>query len=126
MTKFANMELPGFDPDRLVTAQRRYLEAWTNATQIMADAMQTVVRRQTELTEAALREFWAEGETMLRAAPGEYRPEEQFARMQGFYERASANVRELSDILLSAQREAMSVLGDGAAASLAPFKQDAA
>lgn len=102
----------------LMTAQRRYIEAWANAGQIMADAMQTVARRQAELAESGLREFWTENDAFARARAGEYRPAEELERLRGFYERAFGGFQELSEIMLKAQSEALKVLSDGTAASV--------
>jgi Phasin protein len=105
--------LPGFDPEAIIAAQSRYIEAWANAGQIMADAVRVVAQRQSELANAGIRDFWADSQAMLEARPSERHPAEQ---LRSFYEQAFANFQELSGILIKAQAEAMSVLSNCAAA----------
>lgn len=105
---------PSAASEPLLEAQRRYFEAWRDAGQIMMDAMRTVMRRQAELTEEGIHEFWAEREAMLRAGgQGEYRPGEQIERLQARFQKAFGNYQELTEIVINAQSEAMRVLTDG-------------
>jgi hypothetical protein len=114
---------PSLDLESFAAAQRRYLDAWTGASQIMLDAMRTVVQRQAEIAQSGLQEFWSGRETM--AGSGEYRPTEQMERVQAFCERAFADYQELGDIVLRAQSEALRVLGDGAKAGLEDMRRAA-
>ena len=116
---------PGLDLGSFAAAQRRYLDAWAGASQIMLDAMRTVVQRQAEIAQSGLREFWSGGETMARSGPGEYRPAEQLERVQAYCERAFSDYQELGDIILRAQSEALRVLGDGAKAGLEDIRRAA-
>jgi hypothetical protein len=118
--------LPDFGPEAMIAAQSRYLEAWADAGQIMADAMRTVVQRQTEIAGAGLREFWSAREQMLRSEPGERAPADQLDRLRESYERAFAHFQELSGIMIKAQAEAMNVLGSCAVASVEEVRKAAA
>jgi hypothetical protein len=112
-TAGSDRALPDFDPEAIIAAQSRYIEAWANAGQIMADAIRAVAHRQSELASAGIRDFWSDRQTMLEARPGERHPAEQ---LRGFYEQAFANFQELSGILIKAQAEAMGVLSSCATA----------
>src|SRR4051794_19195781 len=116
---------PSLDLESLAAMQRRYFDAWTGASQIMLDAMRTVVQRQAEIAQSGLQEFWSGREAMARSGPGEYRPAEQVERVQAFCERAFADYQELGDIILRAQSEALRVLGDGAKAGLEDMRRAA-
>jgi hypothetical protein len=99
--------------DALLDLQRRYLEAWQGAGQIMVDAMQAVARRQAELAEEAMRELWAEprdGDPGARHAGGD-----RFDRALGLYQRAFDGFREVGEIVLKAQSDAAHTLVDGIA-----------
>jgi len=100
--------------DALLATQQRYIEAWRDAGQIMADAVQTVIRRQAELAQAGMREFWADGDGLLAMSERDYRPGEQLERMCAFWERALGSLQETSEIMLKAQSEAMRALTDRA------------
>jgi Phasin protein len=116
---------PGLDLEGIAAAQRRYLDAWAGASQIMLDAMRTVIQRQAEMAQNGMREFWSERETGVRSRPGEYRPTEPLERLQAVCERAFSDYQELGDIVLRAQSEALQLLGDGAKASLEDMRRAA-
>jgi hypothetical protein len=99
--------LAGFDPEAIIAAQSRYIEAWANAGQIMTDAIRAVAQRQSELASAGIRDFWSDRRAMLEGRPAERQPAEQ---LRSLYEQAFANFQELSGILIKAQAEAMGVL----------------
>jgi hypothetical protein len=99
--------LAGFDPEAIIAAQSRYIEAWANAGQIMTDAIRAVAQRQSELASAGIRDFWSDRQAMLESRPVERHPAEQ---LRSFYEQAFASFQELSGILIKAQAEAMGVL----------------
>lgn len=103
---------PGFAADSVAQAQRRYLEAWAGASQIMGDAAQTLLQRHAEMTNATLRRLWA-GQTALvdgSAAPAALRPEQQLEGLSDLYEIAFAHCQELAAIILKAQTESLEVL----------------
>jgi hypothetical protein len=99
--------LAGFDPEAIIAAQSRYIEAWANAGQIMTDAIRAVAQRQSELASAGIRDFWSDRRAMLEGRPAERQPAEQ---LRSLYEQAFATFQELSGILIKAQAEAMGVL----------------
>jgi hypothetical protein len=113
---------PGLDFEAIAGAQRRYLDAWAGASQIMLDAMRTVIQRQAEMAQNGMKELWSERETV---GSGEHRPAEQIERLQAVCERAFSDYQELGDIVLRAQSEAWQVLGDGAKASLEDMRRAA-
>ena len=103
----------GFDPEAISAAQSRYIDAWANVGQIMADAVRAVAQRQSELASAGIRDVWSDRQAMLEGRPGERHPAKQ---LRGLYEQAFANFQELSGILIKAQAEAMGVLSSCVAA----------
>src|SRR5581483_6283099 len=65
---FAGFAFPGFDVDTLVAAQRKNLEALTQANQLAVEGVQAIARRQVEIARqavdeasAAFREFTQPG-----------------------------------------------------------------
>jgi phasin family protein len=60
MRKFgADLQVPKFDLDQLVEAQRKNIEALTASASAMADGAQAMAQKQRELVEAGLREATA-------------------------------------------------------------------
>src|SRR5688500_13925526 len=72
--------------DAMLNLQRRYLEARRDAGQIMLDAMQSMARRQAELAEEGIREFWAESADAPRGSTAR-RQTSQLDGVQGLYQR---------------------------------------
>ena len=70
---FADFRFRPFDVEALWAAQRRNLEAFTQANQLAAEGMQTLARRQIELTREAFEGFSA----LLRDLSQPASPEDQ-------------------------------------------------
>lgn len=110
---------PGmFDPEALLAAQRRNYEALTSAGRIVAEGMQTYAQRQAAMMQDAMRNLWGEMETRSRSPQAAADPADQLARMRGAFEKVMAQVRELTQLLIKTQSEAMNVLNACAAANL--------
>src|SRR5665213_397026 len=73
---FAGFSFPGFDVDSILAAQRKNLEAFTQANQFAVEGIQALAKRQVEIVSAAIEE----ASTALRdlTAPGA--PEEMIAK----------------------------------------------
>jgi Phasin protein len=105
-----------FDPEALLAAQRRNVEALTSAGKIVADGMRTYAERQVSLMQDGMRNLWGEIQTKGSAtAPAN--PADQLARMRAAFDRVLAQVQELSQVLLKAQSDALAVLNDAAVAN---------
>lgn len=107
---FAGFTLPGFDVESLVAAQRRNLEALTQANQLAIEGIQAVARRQVEIarqavTEAssAMRDWTQPGAAQDRLAKNA-----EFAKLA--FEKGVANARELGELVAKANAEAFGVL----------------
>jgi phasin family protein len=108
---FAEMKLPAMpDMDALMTAHRRNMETLSAANRIALEGAQTVARRHMEIMQQSM----AELTDTLRAMSGTDTPQAKAARQAELlklaYERAVANMRELSDLIQRANGEAMGVL----------------
>src|SRR5215204_5700480 len=105
-----------FDPEALLAAQRRNVEALTSAGKIVADGMRAYGERQVTLMQDGMRNLWGEIQTGGSATPAAS-PPDQLARMRAAFDRVLAQVQELSQVLLKAQSEALAVLNDAAVAN---------
>lgn len=103
-------QLSPFDPQALLDAQRRNLEAFTNAGEIVVDGMRTYAERQASMVQEAMTGFM--GELQAGAVPSKRpaEPAEQVDRMRAAFEKVVAQVQELSDLLIKVQSEALGVL----------------
>ncbi|MFO1036372.1 MAG: phasin family protein [Geminicoccaceae bacterium] len=116
----ATGKIPGmFQPEALMEAQRRNMEAFTSAGRIVADGLRTAGERQIAHMQDAMRDLW--GEMQLGATAKPAQPHEQMERMRGAFERVMSQVQELSGLLLKVQQEAMKVLNSAANANMKAF-----
>jgi len=104
-----------FDPEALLAAQRRNVEAFTRAGQIVAEGMRTYTERQVGMMQDAMRSLWGQIQTGSSASATD--PSAQLARMRAAFDRVLAQIQELSQLLLKVQSEALVVLNDAAAAN---------
>jgi phasin family protein len=107
---FAGFNFPGLDLESLVAAQRRNLEAFTQANQLAVEGFQAVARRQVELA----RQSVDEASALLREWTQPSAPEERVAKnvelAKQAFEKSVANVRELGELVTKANAEALSVI----------------
>ena len=106
-----------FDPEALLAIQRRNVEAFTSAGKIVAEGMRTYAERQAGLMQGAMRNLWGEVQTGSRT-PETGSSADQNARLRAAFDKVLSQVQELSQGLLKAQNEAMTVLNDCAAANM--------
>ena len=107
---FAGFQFPGFDVESLVAAQRKNLEAFTQANQLAVEGVQAVARRYVELIRQSVEEASAALKEMTQ--PGA--PEERFAKnaemAKHAFEKGVANAREIVELMTKANTEALSVI----------------
>jgi hypothetical protein len=104
-----------FDPQALLEAQRRNFDAFTNASQIVADGMRTYAERHVSMVQEAMSGLWNELQASTRKPAASTAPTEQLDRMRVAFEKVMAQVQELSNLLLKVQSEAIAVLNECAA-----------
>jgi phasin family protein len=106
----ADFRVPGVDVEAVVAAQRKNIEALTQANQLAVEGAQAVARRQVEIARQAMEEFSAMVRDM--AQPGS--PEDHIAKHAEFskaaIEKGISNARELSEMVTKANTEAFNVL----------------
>jgi phasin family protein len=107
---FAGLAFPGFDVESLAAAQRKNLEAFTQANQLAVEGAQAVARRQVELARQAMDEASA----VMREWTQPVAPEEQVAKnvelAKHAFEKGVANARELTELVTKANADAFDVI----------------
>lgn len=107
---FAGFTFPGFDVETIVAAQRKNLEALTQANQLAVEGFQAVARRQIEIA----RQSVDEASQLLRDWTQPGAPEERLAKnaelAKNTFEKGLSNARELAELATKANTEAFSVL----------------
>jgi phasin family protein len=117
-TKMANdftnaikqFKLPGVDVDSLVAAQKKNMEALTNANRVAFEGTQAIAKRQAEI----LQETMNEASKGLDAISKAGSPPEAAAKQAEFakeaFERALSNMRELAEMVSKSREEATATI----------------
>ena len=113
------LSFPMFDADRLSVAQQRNLDAFASASQIVVDGVKAMAQRQSEMMRASVDQFVAANQG---DGPLEFQPGDQIAKAKSMYEVAVNNAKELTEIAMKAQSEAVDVLTKCALANIDEFK----
>ncbi|HYZ27126.1 MAG TPA: phasin family protein [Geminicoccaceae bacterium] len=113
---------PMLDADRLSAAQQRNLDAFASASQIVVDGVKAIAQRQSEMMQASVDQFVAAGPGMFTGKATDFQPADQIARAKSAYETAVSNAKELTEIAMKAQGEAVDVLTKCALANIDDFK----
>ncbi|WP_445680620.1 phasin family protein [Radicibacter daui] len=118
----ADFKVPGVDMNALVTAQRKNIEALTQANQLAFEGVQAVLRRQTEI----FRQTMEEANVMLRELMAASAPEEKVAKetelLKAAFEKALGNMTELAEMVSKSNKEAADVISKRVVASLDEVK----
>jgi len=121
MAKPTTKPLFPFDAEKLIAAQQRNLDAWATASQIVVDSVKAIAQRQSEILQSSVDQWVAAGNTFT-AKPGEFKPAEQMTQVKSAYETAVKNSRELAEIAMKAQTEAVDVLTKAMMANIDDLK----
>lgn len=111
-TRFlSELKLPvSFDMQAFAEASRRNIEAITAANKVAMEGAQAVARRQMEIMQQAMSEMT----DAMRAFSTTEAPQERAARqaelLKTTYQRAVANIQELSGMIQRANTEALALL----------------
>ena len=120
---FAGFTFPGLDVETLVAAQRKNIEAFTQANQLAVEGAQAVARRQVEIAHQA----FDEASAMLREWTQPGAPEERIAKNAEYaksaFEKGIANVREIAELVTKANTEAFNVINKRVAEGLEELRE---
>jgi phasin family protein len=101
-------KVPGLDVSRIVEAQRKNIEALTQANQAAYDGMQDLAKRQMEILQETVTEWQA---AMTEAANRESTSAAQRAEAaEKTFGKTFANMRELAEMAAKAQTQAWEVI----------------
>jgi phasin family protein len=119
---FSEFKIPGFDFQALISTQRRNIEAVQNANQLAIEGVQAVLRRQSEIMKSMVEE----SSTVLKELLAQGAPEQKIAQqtelVKTAFEKALANLRELTEMVAKSNTEAADVLAKRVGESLTELK----
>lgn len=107
---FAGFTIPGFNVEAMMAAQRKNVEALTQANQLAIEGAQALARRQVEIAREALEE----ASTLFRELSQPGAPQERIAKNTELakvtFEKGLATAKELTELVTKANTEAFNVL----------------
>jgi phasin family protein len=104
------LPFPMLDADKMIAAQQRSLDALSSASQIVVDGVKAIAQRQNEMMQSSVDEWIATSQSALSGKPTDFRPTDYIAKAKSAYEMAFSNAKELTEIAVKAQSEAVEVL----------------
>jgi phasin family protein len=119
---FSEFKIPGFDMQGLMATQRRNIEAVSHANQLAIEGVQAVMRRQGEIMRQMVEESSSVLKDMMAAGAPEAKIAQQTDLVKTAFEKALANLRELTEMVAKSNTEAADVLTKRIGESLTELK----
>ena len=120
-----HQSLPGFDPGTLLAQHQKNLQALATANRLAVEGVQALAEREAEILREGLEKAAAAAQELTQ----ESQPGEALARQMELINDAFAeglrNMRELADMSIAANREALDAVNTRFTESLAEFAQAA-
>lgn len=114
---FGDFKTPAFDFNSLFEVQRRNIEAFTAANQVVTEGVQNIARRQAEVFRNNVDSVLSATKELAAGGAPEVSVEKQANLTKALWEKSLANAREVSEIVTKSSFEAFDVLNKRAAES---------
>lgn len=123
LTKYlGDFKVPGVDFEAILASQRKNIEAVTAANQLAVEGLQAVLRRQAEIVRQSLEEATSLVSDFTAVGAPEEKVVKQTELVKTTFEKALANIKELSELVAKSNSEAADVLAKRVAESLDEVK----
>ena len=112
--RFTEMRFPTMIPDStaLLAAHRRNMEVLSNANRLALEGAQAVARRHMEIMQQTMTELSEHMRELSTPETPQAKAARQADLVKKSYERAVANIRDLSDLIQRSNGEALAVLSE--------------
>ena len=108
---FSGVKLPSLpDMDAFVAANRKNMEAFTAANRVALVGAQTVARRHMEIMQQSIAELTEAMQSLATAEAPQDKAARQANMLKQAYQRAIANMKELSDLIQQSNTEALQLI----------------
>ena len=122
MAKAKPMPFVPFDTETFIAAQQRNIDAFASAGQIVVDGVRTIAQRQGEMMQSSVDQLMSVSQDAFAMKATDLQPADQFAKAKAQYEAAVNNAKELAEIAMKAQGEAVAVLSKCVMANIDDLK----
>jgi phasin family protein len=111
ISKFiGDFKVPGVDVETVVSSQRKNIDALTQANKLAFEGVQAVFKRQVEILRQTLEESSTVAKELVEAGTPQDKVARQTELAKDAFEKALANSRELSEIIVKSNSEAFELL----------------
>jgi phasin family protein len=117
-----SFQVPGVDVKALVEGQKKNIEAVTSANRAVVEGLQAVAKRQAEILQETMNEASKAVDTLSKAGSPQEVAVIQTDLAKTAFERALTNMRELADMVTSANQTATNTINARISASLDEIK----
>ncbi|MFO1127901.1 MAG: phasin family protein [Rhodospirillales bacterium] len=117
-----SFQVPGIDVQSLVDSQKKNIEAVTSANRAVVEGLQAVAKRQAEILQETMNEASKAIDTLSKAGSPRDVAATQADLAKTAFERALSNMRELADLVNSANQTATNTINARISASLEEIK----
>jgi phasin family protein len=108
---FADMKLPALpDMETFLTANRRNLETLSAANRVALEGAQAVARRHMEIVQSNMTELTEAMQALAAPDAPQVKAVKQAELLKHAYQRAVAQMKELSDLIQQSNAEALSLI----------------
>lgn len=119
---FGTFNMPQFDMNSVVDAQRKNIEAVTAANKVAVEGMQALARRQAEIFQEIMSEANTAAQAIQKTEAGPEAAAKQVELMKGAFEHALTNMQELAELVSKSNAEAAETINKRIGESLDEIK----
>ena len=110
--------IPNVDVEAVVAAQKKNIEALTSANQLAVEGMQAVAKRQAEILRQTAEELQKNMQSLMENGAPDAKVAKSTELTKAAFEKAIANMKELSEMVSKSNAEAFDVINKRVAESL--------
>jgi len=110
--------IPNVDVEAVVAAQKKNIEALTSANQLAVEGMQAVAKRQAEILRQTAEELQKNMQSLMENGAPDAKVAKSTELTKTAFEKAIANMKELSEMVSKSNAEAFDVINKRVAESL--------
>jgi phasin family protein len=118
MTNYSEFFKNSFDFNQLFSTQRRNIEAFSAANQVVVESAQAISRRQAEIARDNVEQSLKASKDMMSGGASEISIAKNADMAKSFYENSLANLREIVETVAKSSFEAFDILNRRAAESM--------
>lgn len=115
---WSEFKAPQMDMNKIFSMQRRNIEVFAAANQMMMESAQAITKRQTEMVRDTVEQFLKTSKELMTSKSPETNTTRQTEYAKSMYENAVSSAREISEMAKKSSMEAFDMLNRRAAESV--------